>query len=77
MATSLGGDGEGAEAGWVPDLFGSHTSDLAGDAPEVGDDLDRAFAALGLQGVYKAARWHSFEAAFVKGRTGTLCSKRM
>lgn len=31
-----------------------------------GDDLDRAFAALGLESVYKAARWHSYEAVFVK-----------
>lgn len=31
-----------------------------------GDDLDRAFAALGLQSVYQAARWHSYEAVFVK-----------
>jgi hypothetical protein len=31
-----------------------------------GGDLDRAFAALGLESVYKAARWHSYEAVVVK-----------
>jgi hypothetical protein len=31
-----------------------------------GDDLDRAFASLGLESVYKAAQWHSYEAVFVK-----------
>ena len=31
-----------------------------------GDELDRAFAALGLESVYKATRWYSYEAVFVK-----------
>lgn len=31
-----------------------------------GEDLDCTFAVLGLHSVYKAARWHSYEAVFVK-----------
>lgn len=33
-----------------------------------GDDLDRAFAGIGLQNVDKSSRWSSYEAVFIKER---------